>query len=787
MKEILYLVLISIIFHSSNEVVLSRVPTHLLDCYQGGGPILGAPRRLDVFLSLLRKLELNSRLDMRLLSSALLRSLRLDGIEQSANSVETDLYLPYGASAFQFHRYKLLMEIFLPSQDLLNVNETLSTVEKCTLHKMLSSTVQRWERGDENVVCPLSAERKHMEQSANRINSRCPIEDGVIKTDWGTISPGILVAALASSLEAQRVDITDILGADIFKDEVSQSLVESAKEDWYDELEQFDVKSKSLNTNTDISNVWVATLAGDLAEVVINQGARVGASAQKLMVGSSNRWNDTFIPRIYYLFPQNATLPDWHFTDAEILAGIDGLIIANYLPKWVEQRRSLRLSQIIEMYYSNEGVSFDTSVRACNRQALFANIVNGSQLFTETSRFAHMLSLQQITVYIPKEEMERITTTAVGVFMNYVPNLLRRSHQECKWRPVVANVDLIVATDGSWKGYEVEQFMSWISEAIEVGAQGSSISLVNGNTGEWIVRATNLTDFFVMLTNESIQWPNRLNLPNVISTIIEYSRDQTLQEISDMVSAGRSTVVLVVTSERPSNDELERSRSLMQSLRQSFYDVYFAYAATDMTEYQNINNQFMDYSELFLKIESNSVIDVIRTVDIHLVKNIIPFRIIGPQCPVNGTNYFQTPYENYVLPYREQFYRIHPFYLRQQSLINIQFRNDGQGQILVCLWRGAEVSRSCQMIKERDVYTFNLTDPCPSREFCPPAHLSVKAVTTLNSCANSDCRLPHQVGYYFQHSGFRCLPLLGAAAYVKPFLKVQIILSLMISFLYYRY
>lgn len=80
------------------------------------------------------------------------------------------------------------------------------------------------------------------------------------------------------------------------------------------------------------------------------------------------------------------------------------------------------------------------------------------------------------------------------------------------------------------------------------------------------------------------------------------------------------------------------------------------------------------YILCILQIESNSVIDVIRTVDIHLVKNIIPFRIIGPQCPVNGTNYFQTPYENYVLPHREQFYRIHPFYLRQQSLINIQVK-----------------------------------------------------------------------------------------------------------------
>lgn len=71
----------------------------------------------------------------------------------------------------------------------------------------------------------------------------------------------------------------------------------------------------------------------------------MGASAQKLMVGSSNRWNDTFIPRIYYLFPQNATLPDWHFTDAEILAGIDGKIYCNerFIPNVTVERFVVQL------------------------------------------------------------------------------------------------------------------------------------------------------------------------------------------------------------------------------------------------------------------------------------------------------------------------------------------------------------------------------------------------------------------------------------------------------------
>lgn len=84
----------------------------------------------------------------------------------------------------------------------------------------------------------------------------------MIETDWGTISPGHLVAALASSLEAQRVSISDILSANIFKEEISQALLDSARDDWHTKLNTFDIDEQD-SENSDISNIWVATLAGN--------------------------------------------------------------------------------------------------------------------------------------------------------------------------------------------------------------------------------------------------------------------------------------------------------------------------------------------------------------------------------------------------------------------------------------------------------------------------------------------------------------------------------------------
>jgi hypothetical protein len=94
-----------------------------------------------------------------------------------------------------------------------------------------------------------------------RIRSRCPIEEGVIQTDWGPIAPGILVSAIAASLQSQRVLITDILDADIFKAGISEPIMASALQDWYENIETFNAEQDELPT--DISNLWVATLAGN--------------------------------------------------------------------------------------------------------------------------------------------------------------------------------------------------------------------------------------------------------------------------------------------------------------------------------------------------------------------------------------------------------------------------------------------------------------------------------------------------------------------------------------------
>lgn len=87
----------------------------------------------------------------------------------------------------------------------------------------------------------------------------------MIQTHWGTISAGTLVSAIAASLESQRVSVTDILNANIFKQDVAEPLMISAKQEWFEDIETLDPAAQPVQRQSDvadISNIWVATLAG---------------------------------------------------------------------------------------------------------------------------------------------------------------------------------------------------------------------------------------------------------------------------------------------------------------------------------------------------------------------------------------------------------------------------------------------------------------------------------------------------------------------------------------------
>lgn len=115
-------------------------------------------------------------------------------------------------------------------------------------------------------------------------------------TKWGSISAGYLIAAVASALQPM--------------------------------FEHFEIIEAAVNTNTtlsieprpreangrNVSNLWVATIAGGLASAILNQAV----SAPN--IGATGFWNDSLLPQTYYL--KSTT---WDMTESDILGSIDGM------------------------------------------------------------------------------------------------------------------------------------------------------------------------------------------------------------------------------------------------------------------------------------------------------------------------------------------------------------------------------------------------------------------------------------------------------------------------------
>lgn len=303
----------------------TRVPRHLEECYRNATLYERdnrLPSTITTLIRLLRKIEdyPSLNMDMKDLAITLVHRFKQDGIERTRGFANSDFVLPYSPLGYQFAKFKILLTRLLPanSQTLNRFpNETLTMYEQCSLHFLLSNSIDSHVRGDEAYRCSSIAQyrtnripreastevediefiEKHPKnlqqkpstryveklerddydteideqiptsrqydfgiESTNQVISQCPVENGVIMTRWGTISPGTLIAGIAAGLEPQNVRVLDIipLRADPGAND------------------QFRRKNARQSATMTVDNRWAATLSGDLGEIALLQGPRPG-------------------------------------------------------------------------------------------------------------------------------------------------------------------------------------------------------------------------------------------------------------------------------------------------------------------------------------------------------------------------------------------------------------------------------------------------------------------------------------------------------------------------------
>jgi hypothetical protein len=142
-----------------------------------------------------------------------------------------------------------------------------------------------------------------------------------------------------------------------------------------------------------------------------------------LQVGASGGWNNTAVPHWYFLSQRDRL----EQTDAEIRAGVDGLLLALRIFEWHRQLDSLRLSQVLDMYYSQRGMfgtqstpGADNSIRACNRRTMFSTIQMAT-LRQQSIAFTTVLDGEmQTQITLTPNSTQRIATQATDALQEYI-------------------------------------------------------------------------------------------------------------------------------------------------------------------------------------------------------------------------------------------------------------------------------------------------------------------------------------------------------------------------------
>lgn len=232
---------------------------------------------------------------------------------------------------------------------------------------------------------------------ASNLLSQCPVENGVVQSQWGAFSAGTAIAGIATGLAQQTVSIRDLIN----------------------EEHMGNYRLARQQAVPGVDNRFAATLAGDIAEAVLRQPA-----SQNVQVGASGAWNNSAVPRWFFLSQRERL----EMTDAEIRGGLDGLILATNVAAWRDRHQGLRLSQIVDMYYSQRGMfgmsDEASAVRACNRRNLFPVVAPMETLRSQAFAFTTVLDGEmQTAVTLTAASTQRMATQASDALQTYIGEL----------------------------------------------------------------------------------------------------------------------------------------------------------------------------------------------------------------------------------------------------------------------------------------------------------------------------------------------------------------------------
>ncbi|KAF6211433.1 hypothetical protein GE061_011945 [Apolygus lucorum] len=651
----------------------------------------------------------------------------------------------------QVFKYGLLRNIIPVTGGPSFPDNILTVNERCTLHHMLSSSMDKWERGDEYLVCPLADPQRQVnsDQFTGSVKSSCPIEKGVVLTDFGTVSPNHVLLAIASWLQPQEVRQMRML--DGYSRKRSPPLY--------------------FPYNKTVNNFWAATIAGDMAELIVFQ-LPLSSTPQ---FGPGGWWNDVILPtRFYQKIDYQGVLHDfWQDTDAELLGGIDGSMIGHQVSDWNFLSGSLRLSQVLEMFYSTRGGQFPNQRRACNRRDFNVGTLAKSRGIIEqqVTNFAELLSTNSISFLMDATFISKNRVNTFNAYKDYVNRLVAK-YPPCPDNSgyFEAKVRLNVVFDATWDPYTTIQILTKLGVILDVSKYGSTISVINGISGDVVVsEAATVGDLYLnwILANETLK---EVKATDMTKGFLRLKKIVESAEFRRKKSEPAADVTLVLAKTTLLTDaSFDRINSTLDAIKSESPEMRFVYLIRTQDSRPWVKLTSLQYSQD----------DRIVTMDNDDLQNLytnleflqdMPSHIIPPLCSdmkFNEKVLFST--EQYVTPGESRNYMLHPAYFCSSTYVNIELENFNYGDIMLCFSRSPlEVTRSpqCTSIGNFEKFKFQLENPCsskvttgPHEEWdanCRPIYMRVIALKSTSSCTEKDCRFTDQIRFNFNVGGIAC-------------------------------
>ncbi|XP_055536288.1 uncharacterized protein LOC129724976 [Wyeomyia smithii] len=774
--------------------------------------------------------------DIRQLSIGLLHRFRQDGIVRASGVQNVAGVLPFSPSGFHFTKHRILFSRLLPGNAQSFPNTTLDAQERCALHFMLSSSIDTMVRGDESVRCtqlsqyrairvpreldmkdrmnqrsnylgdiemlqqpemnqirkqikkmkqtarlemepeeqleeqeptegpdaaradadPIAAEENEGEQLeteqgfdvnlvdiATNAISACPVENGVIYTRWGNVAAGTVLAGIAAGIEPQTVEIRNLIPA---------------------KNAQFRARQQAQPLRVD--NRWASTLAGDLGEVTLLHSP---SQPNNIQVGAAGAWNNTVAPRWFFLSQRTAL----EMTDAEIRAGIDGLTLANNVVEWRSRANTLRLSQLLDMYYSPRGV-FNQQIRSCNRRDLFSTTAPIQTMREQAAAFSNVLDREMQMVFtVTSAAITQFSAAAADALATYVPSSL--NDLSCEATAIIPNdptnyrtaSDLFIFIDSSWPFRDIHSVVAHLLDALDVGRYGTTYTILNAMTGNVIVNATRyLSDFHRNYTNAvHVAAQNGLSLPAVLRNLRAQITPIMMAERQNSSMSGRSKIGLVMPNTAAVSDgDSNYATEQLQILREEVPDLRLLFFAGG--SHTRFNRFALEESrDVFQlrEIGTGAAIDTVQVQTSPVIQRIQqePRRIVNPRC---GHDWIQNDWgsntmNQYVEPRGVVFYRVHPnYFFGAGSNRRLRVQGHGFAPLTVCQSRfnhnprmnvtqGADAT-TCQYINTETI-EIDLNNACSGHstiQSCPALFFSVENNQQTESiqmrCTDNECRFP---------------------------------------------